>query len=137
MANEVQSPPEAQSLTTLVTGILNDAQELTKQQLNLIRTEIQEDFRKTKEGALTLSIGAGIGYIGGVFLCLTVVYLLEWAAHPNLPLWACFAIVTGIILVVSAGLLVAGKKKFDSFNPLPDQSLQGLRENLQWKTNLK
>jgi hypothetical protein len=136
MANEIHSPPEP-SVTTLVTGILHDAQQLMKQEMDLVRTEIRDDFRKTKEGALTLSIGAGMACIGCAFLCLTGVYLLEWAAHPNLPLWACYAIVTGIILVVSAGLLAVGKKKFDSFNPLHDQSLQGLRENLQWKTNLR
>jgi len=136
MPNEVNSPPEP-SVTTLVTGIVHDAQELIKQQMDLVRTEIREDFRKTKEGALELSIGTGIAEIGGVFLCFTVAYLLEWAAHPYLPLWACFAIVTGIILVVSAGLFAVGKKKFDSFNPLPNQSLQGLKENLQWKTNLR
>jgi hypothetical protein len=136
MANDVQGPLEP-GVTALVTGILNDAQELMKQEMTLVRTEIREDFRKTKEGALAFSVGAAIACIGVGFLCLTGVYLLEWAAHPNLPLWACYALVTGIILVVSAGLLAAGKKKFDSFNPVPEQSLAGLRETLQWKTNLK
>jgi hypothetical protein len=133
---EVHSPPEP-AVSTLVTGILNDAQELMKQQVALVRTEIREDFRKTKEGVLSLAIGAGVGFVGLSFVCLTAVYLLEWAAHPNLPLWACYAIVAGTMVVVSAGLLVAGKKRFESFNPLPDQSLEGLKENLQWKTNLR
>jgi hypothetical protein len=136
MANDLQSPSES-GVTSLVTGILNDAQDLMKQQVALVRTEIRDDFRKTKEGALSLALGAGSAFVAAVFVCLTAVYLIEWAAHPNLPLWACFAIVAGTLVVVSAGLLVAGKKKFDSFNPLPDQSFEGLKENLQWKTNLR
>src|SRR5437868_1143399 len=100
---EVQSPPDSGSVTTLVTGILNDAQELMKQQVALVRTEIREDFRRTKEGALSLAIGAGAAFVGLIFVCLTAVYLIEWAAHPNLPLWACYAIVAGTIVVVSAG----------------------------------
>jgi hypothetical protein len=132
---DVHSPPEP-AVTTLVTGIINDAQELMKQQVALVRTEIADDFRKTKEGAVSLAFGAGSAFLAAVFVCLTVVYLIAWAA-PNLPVWACFAIVAGALVVVSAGLLVAGKKKFDSFNPLPDQSLEGIKENLQWKTNLR
>ena len=131
---EVHSPPEP-GVTTLVTGIINDAQNLLKQEVKLVRTEIADDFRKTKEGAISLAFGAGSALVTVIFVCLTAVYLIEWAAHPNLPLWACYAIVAGVLVVVSAGLLVAGKKKFDSFNPLPGQSLEGLKENLQWKTN--
>jgi len=34
-------------------------------------------------------------------------------------------------------LFYAGKKRLDSFNPLPDQSVQALKENVQCLTNLK
>jgi len=122
-------------VTSLVGGILNDAQELMKQQLALVRREIQDDIRKTKEGVVSLALGAGAAALAGILLCLTAVYLLNWA-FPELPLWGCYAIVTGIVTALSGALLLAGKKRFDTFNPLPDQSLQGLKENLQWKTNL-
>jgi len=134
MANEVHSPPEPGAVTALVSGILNDAQELMKQQITLVRQEIQDDFRKTKEGVISLALGVGTAFLGGFLLCLTAVHLLKWSA-PDLPEWVCYAIVTGIVIVLSGALLFAGKKRFDSFNPLPDQSLQGLKENLQWKTN--
>lgn len=123
------------SLTGLVTGILSDAQDLMKQQVALLRTEIREDFRKTKEAGLTMIGGAICAAVGGLLLCLMVVYLLHWATE--LPLWGCFAIVGGLLSLVGAALIWAGKAKFETFNPLPDQSAEALKENVQWMTNPK
>jgi uncharacterized membrane protein YqjE len=131
MANDVRSPNDP-SVTTLVTGIVGDVQELIKQQIALVRVEVRDDFQKTKSAISSLAIGGGILLLGIILACLMVVYALN-AAWPELPLWACYAIVGGVLLALGAGLLYAGKRKFDTFNPLPDQSYQALKENLQWQ----
>jgi len=124
------------SVTTLVTGIIHDAEELFKQQVALVRTEIRDDFRKTKEGALSLALGLGVGALGALLLCFALVYLLAWAV-PQVPLWVWFGVI-GVLLAAGGGAMIyAGTKKFESFNPLPDQSAQALRENVQWLTNRK
>lgn len=133
MATDLQSPPEP-TVTSLVKGILEDAQRLFNQQITLIRTEIREDFRKTKDAALAMAWGVGILAVGGLLLCLMLPLLLEWATQPTLPLWACFGIVGGILALLGAILVYAGVRKFESFNPLPDQSVQGLKENVTWST---
>jgi len=106
MASDVQSSSEHENLATLVTGILNDGQELFRQQVNLIRTEIKEDLRKTKEASIPLAAG--------------------------LSMWAAFAIVGTVLTLAGGGLAYLGKVKFDSFNPLPDKSAEALKENLEW-----
>lgn len=133
MANELQTAPE-QSLTSLVSGIIEDLQVLIKQQTVLIRSEIKDDLQKTTAALAALAVGAGVAVLGMFLLSLMAVYLLHWAA-PDLPLWACFTIVGGTLSLLGGALLYAGKKRFDSFNPLPDQSLQAMKENLQWQTN--
>src|SRR5262249_22828206 len=136
MANDLPSPPEqGPSVTSLVSGIIDDVQELIKQQAALIRSEIRDDFRKTKEAVAAIAVGAGVAVLGVILLSLMAVYLLHWAFDPNLPLWGCFGIVGGGLGALGGALIYAGKKKFDSFNPLPDQSFQALKENLQWQTN--
>lgn len=124
-----------QSLTSLVRGIVNDAQELFRQQIALFKAEVREDMRKTREAALSLVIGVGVTFFGLLLLLFCLVQLLSWAS--GLPLWAGFAIVGGLVLAVGLGLMYAGKKRFESFNPLPDQSAQALKENVQWITNRK
>jgi uncharacterized membrane protein YqjE len=132
MANEVSTGPES-TMTGLLTGIVNDAQELIKQQLALFRAEIRDDFQKTKEVALSFLIGASVLLLGGLLLVLMLPLLLNWI-WPQLPLWACFGIIGGILAGVGGALCYAGKKTMDSFNPLPDQSVEALRENVQWLT---
>jgi hypothetical protein len=133
MANDLQSPPESeQNLSTLVTGILNDAQLLFRQQVDMVRHEVREDFRKTKEAAVPLAIGAYLALLGVALLSVTLALMLD--AFTTLDTWACFAIVGGVVALAGGGLVYAGKQKFASFNPLPDQSAKALQENLEWKT---
>jgi hypothetical protein len=129
MTNDLQSPPDQQSTTALLTGILNDAQELFRQQVTLVRTEIREDFRKTKKAAVPMGIGLWLALLGTALLSVTVALLLETA---GLPAWASFAVVGVAVFLVGGGLFYAGKKKLESFNPLPDESAKALEENLQW-----
>jgi len=128
MSADLQTPPE-QNLTVLVTGILNDAQELFRQQANMLRAEVKEDFRKTKEAAVPLAIGLWLAILGSLLLSVTLALLLEAA---GLPQWASFAIVGVAFAAVGGGLVYAGKKKFAAFNPLPDESAEALKENLEW-----
>ena len=123
------------SVTSLVGGIMNDAQELFRQQMAVFKAELRDDMRKTKEAARSLVIGVGVAFFGVLLLLFALVYLLNWAS--GLQVWASFAIVGGIVLAVGLALIYAGKKRFESFHPLSDQSAQALRENVQWITNRK
>jgi hypothetical protein len=141
MASEVQNQTEQQSLTTLVSGIVGDFQDLVKQQMQLTRREIEADLRKTREAASLWAVGIGILVIGAIPLCLMLVHLIHWLATPaaemarqdpaTLPLWVCHAIVGVVLVAVGWCLLLAGKKKIDAVHML-DQTTQGLKENVQW-----
>jgi uncharacterized membrane protein YqjE len=144
MADQLQQTPPVSStpgsVAPLVTGIVDDLQELIKQNLTLFKVEVREDFKKTKEAAAALSVGVGLAVVGALHLTFMLVYLLWWAFDParsasGLPLWVCFAIVGGVFLGVGAALTFRGKKKLDSFNPLPDQTADALKENVQWIKN--
>jgi len=134
-ANDVHAAGGA-SLTELVTGIVNDAQELMRQQLALLRSELQESSRKTKQAAILLVVGAGVLALGGLMAAFALVYLLAWAA-PSLPLWACYLIVGVPMLLAGGGLFASGTAQLRSTNLLPDQSTQALKENWQWLRNPK
>jgi len=145
MATEVQNHPEANGVGSLVGGILSDVQDLIKQQLQLTRKEIEADFRKTREAASLLALGLGIFFLGGFSLCLMMAQLLHDSTFPagtvrdpaGLALWVCHGIVAAVFLLAGACITYAGKKKFDSFNPLPEESAQVLKENIEWITNKK
>jgi hypothetical protein len=134
MANYLDTGQEI-SIPALVTGIVNDAQNLLKQQLSLFKYEIQADIRKTKQAVLVLGVGMGITLVGLWFLFLMLVYFLAWST--SLPLWSCYGLV-GLGLSAVGGLLIyRAKRKFDVIHPLPEQSARALEENIQCLTNLK
>lgn len=133
--NDLQTAPDV-SVTQLVSGIIIDAKKLIKQQLALLRHEVKDDLRKAREAGLSLLWGSVIALVGSILLALMVIQLLSWSA-PELPLWACYGIVGAPITALGGILYFAGIQKFKSFNPMPDQSVQALKETLQWKTNPK
>jgi len=138
-----EGAPSEPGLSTLVKGIVDDVGDLIKQQIDFARTEVTTDLRKTKEAAGALAIGAGVTTLGGVFLGFMLVHLLHWLTAPagadpsSLPLWSCFAIIGALLLGCGAALILAGKKKLSSFNPLPDETVKTMKENVQWITSSK
>lgn len=142
MATEVQDSREL-GVTSLVKGIVNDVGALVKQEISFAQAEIKTDLRKTGEASGLLAAGTWVASIGGLLLAFMLVHLLNWLTLPpgtekaGLPLWACYAIFGSLILATGAALMVKGKKKFDSFNPLPVQTAQTLKENVEWITNSK
>jgi len=135
MATDLRPAPDA-SVTELVSGILSDTQDLVKQQFSLFKAEVREDLRKTRDAGILMGVGAGFTFVSGVLLMFMLVYLLHWAI-PDFPLWASYATWGAIAGVAGALLIYAGIHKLTSFNPLPMQSAQALKENLTWKTSPK
>ena len=141
MADQLQQTPAGTTggVAPLVAGIVDDLQELLKQNLTLFKVEVREDLKKTKEAAAALGVGVGLAVVGALHLTLMLVFLLWWAFDPRatsgLPLWACFAIVGGAFAGIGFALYLRGKKKLESFNPLPDETAQALKENVQWIKN--
>ena len=107
-----------------------------KQQMALFKQEIKEDVHKTVQAATAIAAGAGIALIGAVLFSLMLVYLIQWLA-PAMALWLCYLIVGAVLAAVGGALIYAGKRKFASFNPLPDQSVQAVKETVQWITKPK
>ena len=120
-------------LTPLITGIVNDAQALIRQQLALFQTEIRNDLRRTKEATIPIAIGGVVCLVAGIVLGFALAHLILYI-WPQCPAFVAYGIV-GLLLAGVGGILVyTGKSKFDAFNPLPEKAVEGLKENIQWKT---
>jgi hypothetical protein len=122
MATDLKSNQEP-SVTSLVTGIISDAEDLFKQQFALLKHDVREDIRKTKEVGFTLALGAGLALVGGILLVQMLVYLTQ-ALVPDLPLWVCYGI-WGVVMFIAGGILVfVAMKTLDTLQPLPDKLAQ-------------
>jgi Putative Actinobacterial Holin-X, holin superfamily III len=142
MSNEPRSPAEP-STTSLLGGIISDFGNLIKQEIRFAKAEFKSDLGKTREAATALGLGVGVASLSGLLLVWMLVHLLHWATSPadmdkaTLPLWACFGIVGLVFGVIGGVLVMSGIRKFQSFNPLPDETAQSIKENVKWIANSK
>jgi hypothetical protein len=142
MANEVQTPPDEASMTGLLRGIINDVGDLIRQEIRFARTEIKSDVRKTTRAGAVSALGVGTAFIGVVLVALMMVHLINWLSLPagteaGIPLWGCYGIVAAVFLAVGSGVTYLGYKALQKINPLPEQTAESVKENVEWIMNSK
>jgi Putative Actinobacterial Holin-X, holin superfamily III len=134
-ASDIRVAPE-RSAATLVNGIIADAQRLIGQQWAMFRQEFQGDFRKVWQAALVLGAGVSITVVGSVMLFLMLPLLLHYLV-PELPLWACFGIVGGVLAAVGGILALVGVRQIRSYSPLLSQAVKAFKDNFTWTTHAR
>jgi len=121
--------------TSLLSGIVTDAQELIKQQLQLFKHELKDDMKRAQEGLPALGLGASIAVAAIFLLGITLANLLSWLI-PSLPLWGSYAIVTVVFGVAGCALLYFAKKNLESL-PMSREAMKATEENVEWLTKPK
>lgn len=130
-----ESPPAPANgnMTALVSGILDDAQKLAKQQIEMLKAEVREDFRRSKRAAEFGGLGVVLLTVGFLGLVMALSYFLH--ETYQFSLWASWSITGGLFLLVGGALAATSYILLERFNPLPDKTFNALQENLSWKTS--
>src|SRR5262249_15711620 len=105
-------------------------QTLVRQEIALAKSEMIREWDKAKTAAGSMAGGAAVLAVGGFFLCMTVVCVLQEVAL--LPWWASFLIAGGVLAILGAGLFYTGRHKAAQVNVIPPQTAETLKENVQW-----
>jgi len=133
MATETTEHRDNASLASLVGNIISDAQELTRQQIDLFKVEIRDNTEKAKSIGMLFGAGLAVAIVAVVLLAFAAAGGLAHA-FPDLPTWAAQGIV-GLVLAAVAGILFGVcKSKVDSFHVVPEKAVEAMKENLEWKT---
>lgn len=126
-------PPdvEGRSVGDLLGEVTGDLSKLMRQEVALAKVELKEEAAKAGKASGFLG-GAGlVGYLVLVFLSLALMFALNNVMGVG---WA--AVLTAVILgIVSAVLFVLGRNKFKQVNPKPEQTVETLKEDVQWAKN--
>ena len=125
-------PGTATSMTSLMTGIVDDAQTLLGQQVLMFKSEIREDFRRSKRAAEFASLSIVLLTVGALALVFCIAHVLNDEA--GFSLWMSFGITAAGFLLVGGVLGVISYILLERFNPLPDKTLQSIKENITWNT---
>jgi hypothetical protein len=132
MATDVQHDP---GVAQLLSGIIDDTQRLLVQHAELLKADIRKDLHDAKEAGYSLGFGGAMLGAGGLLLLFMIAHLLNWMWE--LPLWGGFGITGGILALAGGLLFFRGQQQLDKIDPLPENTVQAVKEDLQWKTNRK
>src|SRR5687768_5677379 len=119
-----------ESIGGLVKGILGDLRQLIRDEVALARVEIREQASRAKLAASALGAGAAALVFGVIFLLVAIAMgtadLLDW------PLWAGFLAVALLLSLVGLVMLSTGRRRLRSVHPVPEQTVQTIKENSEW-----
>jgi hypothetical protein len=118
------------SVAELISGLVNDAQQLVHREIDLAKREVAIEVNKVKQGALVLGIGSGLAIIGALLLGHMLVYLVQ--TLTGLSLWVSYLIVGGLFAVVGGLLLMQGIKRMKEVDPMPRETIESVKEDIQW-----
>jgi hypothetical protein len=123
------------SLSSLVGGIVDDAQKLIEHQFALLKLDVRKEIDRARDAWIMLGAAVGLLSAGGLLLMFMLVHLLEWLTRPYLEWWACYTLVGGAVALAGGVVYYRAKQKLGTLNIVPEETAQGIKENLQWKTN--
>jgi hypothetical protein len=125
------SRPEDTSIGQLIGDISDDLSRLLRQELELAKAEMRTEASKAGKAAGMLG-GAGFAaYLAVVLLSFAVVFALAnvmdagWAALIVALAWG----------IVAALLYRAGRTKLRTVSPVPQQTVETLKEDARWLKN--
>ncbi len=121
------------SIGNLVADIVHDGQKLVRQEIALARAELQQEWTKAKDVSIIFAAGGTLAGVGGLFVALGLVHLLN--AVTGLPLWACYGIFAVFMLAGGIFLLLKGKAAATEVDFVPRQTMATVKENVQWFKN--
>ena len=123
--------PADHSVGDLLGRVTSDLSTLMRQEVELAKVEIKEEATKAGKASGTL-VGAGlVGFLVLVFLSLAVMFGLDQVMPIG---WA--AVITAVLLaIVAAVLFVVGRRQLRQVNPKPEQTVETLKEDVQWAKN--
>ena len=117
------------SLTSLLGGIISDAQTLIRQQADMLKAEVREDFKRSKRAAEFGAVGIVFSTVGALGLVTAAAYLLH--ERFQFAMWASWGTVGGLFLIVGVALARVSYVLL-RINPLPVKSMNALQDNLTW-----
>ena len=123
---------ERTTIPALIRGLLDDARDLIREELQLARAEIREEISQVQSAAIAFAIAAAVGLMGAMLLSVAIggaiAYFLRW------PPWAGYGVTAILFLAAAGGLCLYGRGRVKAVRAMPETT-ETIKENLAWMQN--
>ncbi len=118
---------EDRSLSELLSDVTTEIATLFRKEVELARAETSEQVSRAAKAGAMLGAAAVVGFLTLILFA----FAAAWGLSEVVPEGVAFLIVALVFGIVAAALASAGKKKIASVNPMPDQTVQTLKADVQ------
>src|SRR5918997_3535099 len=118
---------EERSLSELLSDVTTEIATLFRKEVELARVETTEQVSRAAKAGGMLGAAAVIGFLDLILFS----FAAAWALSEVVPEGVAFLIVAVVFAIVAGVLAMAGKKRLASVNPVPNQTVETLKADVQ------
>ncbi len=116
------------SLADLVRDILQDVGRIVRAEVQLARTELREKAQRAGKAAGMLGGAAVGGLLAAVCFLTTCVAALALV----MPVWLASLLMGILLSFMAAGAYVIGRTKLGQIDPVPQKTVQTMKDDIRW-----
>jgi Putative Actinobacterial Holin-X, holin superfamily III len=130
MATRVE---EDRSVGQLLGDVTRELQALLRKEFELAKAETKEELQKAAAAGKGFGVAGLMGYLALVMLS----FAAAWALTAIMPTgWAFFAV--GVVFAsIAVVMALKGRRELQKFHPVPDETVETLKEDVQWLKSRK
>ncbi len=125
--SNIVNPPGERPLGELLSDVTAQLQQLVRKEIELGRAEIKQEVDKAVKAVAAFAVAAVLGLLAAIALVLAA----GWGLAEVVPEGVAFLIVGVLLLAVAGGLAAAGKKKVAQVNPVPERTVETVKEDVE------
>jgi hypothetical protein len=118
---------EDRSLSELLSDVTTEIASLFRKEVELAKAETSEQVSRAAKAGGMLGAAAVVGFLDLILFS----FAAAWALSEVVPEGVAFLIVAVVFAIVTTTLALAGKKRLASINPMPNQTVQTLKADVQ------
>lgn len=115
-------------VSLVLQDILRNLQEMVRSEVRLAKVEIRDEARRVVSSGVWIAAGVAGALSAWIFLLWTVAYLLA----TRMSMWAATLVIAVVMLAVASVLITGGIRRVKRIQPIPERTVQSVKENLAW-----
>ena len=119
---------EERPVSDVFQDIVRNLQEMVRSEIRLARVEIRGEVKQAVSSGAWIAAGGVAAMSAWIFL----LWALAYALATRMSMWAATLIVALMLTAAAAALVMSGIRKAARIHPIPERTLDSVKENLEW-----
>ena len=119
---------EDRPVSDVLQDILRNLQEMVRSEIRLAKVEIRGEVKRAVSSGVWIAVGSVAAMSAWIFLLWALAYSLA----TRMSMWAATLIVALMMAASAAALIMSGIRRAKRIRPIPERTVESVKENLEW-----